>query len=167
MLKVNSMSEYHFSLKMDDTEFSVGGDKEFVESYMNKWLPLFKDKLPSYMLSEKQEHEEVQHTQNRGKLSINEFIKLKTPKNFSDLALTVFFYYERYEGLENVGVSFKHLSDFLGKLPNHPSEEELIGIVSQLESEGFIQLMSGTEANPKYQVTFTGEQCVKAGFNEV
>lgn len=160
------MSEYHFSLKIDNTEFSVGGDKEFVESYMSKWLPIFKDSLPSELLGDNQDIKETQPQQNRGKLSINEFIKLKSPKNYSDLALTIFFYYERYEGLENVGVSFKHLSDFLAKLPNHPSDEELIGIISQLESDGFIQLMPGTEANPKYQVTFTGEQCVKTGFTE-
>jgi hypothetical protein len=162
-----SNENYHFSLRMDNTEFSVGGDKEFVESYISKWLTIFKDKLPSELLGEKHEEEHTPQTHTRGKVSINDFIKLKSPKNYNDLTLTVFFYYERYEGLENVGVSFKHLSDFFSKIPNHPSDDDLQVIISQVETDGFIQLMPGTEANPRYQVTFTGEQCVKQGFNEV
>lgn len=161
-----SNGNYHFSLRIDNTEFSVGGDKEFVESYMSKWLPIFKDKLPAELLGGEKEESNTPQPQARGKMSINDFIKLKAPKNYNDLALTVFFYYERYEGLENVGVSFKHLSDFFAKIPNHPSEEDLSSIIEQIMTEGFIQLMPGTEANPKYQVTFTGEQCVKQGFSE-
>ncbi|MFN8577040.1 MAG: hypothetical protein U0354_09305 [Candidatus Sericytochromatia bacterium] len=161
-----SNENYHFSLRIDNTEFSVGGDKEFVESNMSKWLALFKDKLPSELLGEKVEENVAPQPQTRGKLAINDFIKLKSPKNYNDLVLTILFYYERYEGLENVGVSFKHISDFVAKMPNHPSDEDLQAVISQIETDGFIQLMPGTEANPKYQVSFTGEQCVKQGFNE-
>lgn len=159
-------SNYHFSLRIDNTEFSVGGDKEFVESYMAKWLPIFKDKLPAELLGEKQEEVSSQ-PQVRGKMSISDFIKMKSPKNYNDLVLTVFFYNERYEGLENVGVSFSHISDFFSKMSNKPSNEEIQNIITQLiDSDGFLQMMPGTEANPRYQVTFTGEQCVKQGFKE-
>ena len=160
---------YSFSLKMEQIEFSVGGDKEFVETNMKKWLTLFKDKLPSDLLPEnKSEHEnhEIKNTVSRGKLSIGDFIKMKTPKNFQDLLLVVFFYYERYEGMENTGVPLRTVSDFVSKLPNHPSEEDLNGIVTQLATDFFIQMMDGTENYPKYQVTFTGEQLVKQGFNQ-
>lgn len=160
-------NNYHFSLRIDNTEFSVGGDKEFVESYMAKWLPIFKDKLPSELLGSTKEEEVHTQPQSRGKMSISDFIKMKTPKNYNDLTLTVFFYYERYEGLENVGVSFRHISDFFNKMSNKPSDDELKTIIEQTINDGFLQLMPGTEANPKYQVTFTGEQCVKQGFKEI
>ncbi len=159
-------SNYHFSLRIDNTEFSVGGDKEFVESYISKWLPIFKDKLPSELLGEKQEYSSVSQPQARGKMSIADFIKMKSPKNHNDLTLTVFFYYERYEGLENTGVSFKHISDFYSKMANRLSDEEIKNIINQVINDGFLELMAGTEANPRYQMTFTGEQCVKQGFKE-
>lgn len=160
-------NNYHFSLRIDNTEFSVGGDKEFVESYIAKWLPIFKDKLPTELLGTTKEEENHSQPQSRGKMSISDFIKMKTPKNYDDLTLTVFFYYERYEGLENVGVSFNHISEFFNKMSNKPSDDELKTIIEQTISDGFLQLMPGTESNPKYQVTFTGEQCVKQGFKDI
>jgi hypothetical protein len=158
-------TNYLFSLKIDQTEFTVGGDKEFVESYLDKWLLLFKDKIPNELMGQ-QEEAKPEPPPSRGKMSLPDFIKMKSPKNYNDLALTVFFYYERYEGLENVGVGFKQVADFINKLPNHPSEEEIENVLSQLMEQNFIQLMTGTEHNPKYQVTFPGEQCVKQGFLE-
>lgn len=160
-------TNYLFSLKMDQTEFTVGGDKEFVESYINKWIVLFKDKLPSELLGKPQEEEQKpQAPVSRGKTSLPDFIKIKAPKNWADLILVIFFYYERYEGLENVGVGFRQVMDFIFKMPNHPSEEELGGFLQQLIEQLFIEMMPGTENNPKYQVTFPGEQCVKQGFTE-
>src|SRR5687767_15901747 len=116
-------TNYQFSLKVDQTEFSVGGDKAFVESYIDKWLVLFKDKIPGELLGKQEEEYKPTAAPSRGKTSLPDFIKLKSPKNYNDLALTVFFYYERYEGLENVGVGFNMVADFINKLPNHPSQE--------------------------------------------
>lgn len=161
-------TNYLFSLKMDGTEFKVGGDKEFVESQMEKWLTLFKDKLPDELLGKKQERAAAPAAQGpyRSKTTLPDFIKLKGPKNYNDLVLTVFFFYEKYEGMENTGVGFRTVYDFVSKLPNHPSEEELNNVVGQLLEQNFIQQMPGTEESPKYQVTFPGEQCVKQGFTD-
>jgi hypothetical protein len=159
-------TNYLFSLKIDQTEFTVGGDKEFVESYIDKWLVLFKDKLPDELIGKEEVTYQPEPPPSRGKMSLPDFIKLKSPRNYNDLALTVFFYYERYEGMENVGVSFTQVADFINKLPNHPSEAEVENVLHQLMEQNFIQLMTGTENNPRYQVTFPGEQCVKQGFTE-
>lgn len=158
-------NNYSFSLRIDNAEFSVGGDKEFVESNIKKWLVLFKDKLPSELLGENTNHEETQQPAHRGKIALSDFIKNKAPKTFDDLVLTVLFYYEKYEGFENIGVSPVQVKLVLDKLPNRPSDEELALIFEKLSNDKFIELMSGTEANPKYQVTFPGEQLVKTGFN--
>jgi hypothetical protein len=159
-------TNYLFSLKIDQTEFTVGGDKEFVESYLDKWLVLFKDKIPGELMGKHEEDKPQQPPPSRGKMSLPDFIKLKSPKSYNDLALTVFFYYEKYEGFENVGVGFNQVADFINKLPNHPGEEELTQVLNQLMEQNFLQLMSGTEHNPKYQVTYPGEQCVKQGFSD-
>ncbi|GIW22025.1 MAG: hypothetical protein KatS3mg068_1032 [Candidatus Sericytochromatia bacterium] len=160
------MQNYHFALKVDDIEFSVGGDKEFVESYMNKWLVLFKDKIPSELIGEKEEKKEEFKPISRGKMSLPDFIKLKSPKSYKDVVLTILFYYERYEGMENTGVPAKIVYDFFSKIPNNPGNEALDSFISELVSENFIEIMKGTEENPKYQVTFNGEQIVKQGFAE-
>lgn len=165
----NSLN-YSFSLRVDQVEFSVGGDKEFVETNMKKWLALFKDKLPSELVSG--DRSEIHHAEQqphqsttRSKTSIGDFIKLKAPKSFSDFFITVLFYHERYEGMENTGVPIKQVIDFVARFPNHPSDQEVEGIVSQLVSDGFIQMMDGSENYPRYQVTFSGEQLVKQGFS--
>ncbi|MFN8671621.1 MAG: hypothetical protein U0457_05990 [Candidatus Sericytochromatia bacterium] len=160
-------SKYSFSLRMEQVEFSVGGDKEFVETNMKKWLNLFKDKLPSGFLGEEKEEEnkhDPKATMSRGKLSITDFIKMKAPKNYQDLLLTVLFYNERYEGMENTGVPLRLVADFASKLPNPPSSDDINAIFEQLTKDGFIQMMEGTESYPKYQVSFGGEQLVKQGF---
>lgn len=157
-------TNYLFSLKIDQTEFTVGGDKEFVESYLDKWLVLFKDKIPGELMGKQQEEYKPEPPPSRGKMSLPDFIKLKSPKNYNDLVLTVFFYYERYEGMENTGVGFQQVTDFINKLPNHPGEQEIENVLSQLMEQNFLQLMAGSENNPKYQVSFPGEQCVKQGF---
>jgi hypothetical protein len=160
-------TNYLFSLKIDQTEFTVGGDKDFVESYLDKWLVLFKDRLPDSLLpKQEQSHQDSRPQARHTKTSLPEFIKLKGPKNYNDLALTVFFYYERYEGLENIGVGIAQVADFINKLPHHPSEEEITKVLNTLIQDKFLQLIPGTEHNPKYQVTFSGEQCVKQGFSE-
>jgi hypothetical protein len=160
------MSNYHFSLKVDNIEFSVGGDKEFVESYMSKWLILFKDKIPSELIGNQQEVKEEVRPTTRGKMSLTDFIKLKSPKNYKDLVLTILFYNERYEGMENTGVPAKIVYDFFARIPNNPGNETIDSLISDLLSEKFIEVMKGTEENPKYQVTFTGEQLVKQGFTD-
>jgi len=160
------MSNYHFSLKVDNIEFSVGGDKEFVESYMSKWLILFKDKIPSELIGNQQEVKEEVRPTTRGKMSLTDFIKLKSPKNYKDLVLTILFYNERYEGMENTGVPAKTVYDFFTRIPNNPGNETIDSLISDLLSEKFIEVMKGTEENPKYQVTFTGEQLVKQGFTD-
>lgn len=161
---------YSFSLRIDNTEFSVGGDKEFVEANIQKWLTLFKDKLPENLLGKSDVKGEAKEASSdhhhRSKVTLPEFIKLKAPKNFSDLLLTVFFYYERYEGMENTGVGVGTVKLFVNKLAHHPSDEEIETLLNQLLDDKFLQLMPGTEYSPKYQVTFSGEQCVKAGFAE-
>jgi len=159
-------TNYLFSLKMEQTELTIGGDKDFVEGYLKKWLVLFQDKLPSGLVEtdEKESHHEEDHQPKVRKTSITDFIKLKAPKNFNDLVLVVCFYFERYEGMENVGVPFDTIANFIAKIPPHPEKEEIQNNIEQLLEQGFIQLYPGTEENPKYQVTFTGEQCVKQGF---
>ncbi len=157
-------TNYLFSLKVEGTEFSVGGDKEFVESYMNKWLVLFKDKIPNDLIGEKQENNNTPQQQSRGKLSIGDFIKMKSPKTPSDLALTLFFYNERYEGMENTGVGLRQIQDIFNKVTNN--SQDVSAIAEALLAQGFIQLILGSENNPKYQVTYTGEQVVKQGFSE-
>lgn len=162
---------YSFSLRVDQIEFSVGGDKEFVETNIKKWLTLFRDKLPTELISaapSEIKHSEPQQPQQhhvRTKTSIGDFIKLKTPKSFPDFFITVLFYHERYEGMENSGVPIKQVIDFVARFPNHPSDQEVDLIVSQLVSDGFIQIIEGSENYPRYQVTFSGEQLVKQGFN--
>lgn len=158
-------SNYSFSLRIDNAEFSVGGDKEFVESNIKKWLALFKDKLPSELLGEEEHHEEVKQQPHRGKVSLTDFIKNKSPKTFEDLVITILFYYEKYEGFENIGVSPVQVKLFLDKLSSKPTDEELAIIFEKLSDDKYIELMAGSEMNPKYQVTFTGEQLVKVGFN--
>jgi hypothetical protein len=161
------MQNYHFSLKVDNIEFSVGGDKEFVESYIDKWLILFKDKIPSNLIGdEKEENKEEVKPIVRGKMSLTDFIKLKAPKSYKDVVLTVFFYNERYEGMENTGVPAKIIYDFFAKLHNNPGNEVLNELISELLTENSIEMIKGTEENPKYQVTFTGEQIVKQGFSD-
>lgn len=168
---MENSANYSFSLRVDQIEFSVGGDKEFVETNIKKWLALFKDKLPSELVSVtpslsanySDSNQTQQHV--RTKTSIGDFIKLKAPKSFPDFFITVLFYHERYEGMENTGVPIKQVIDFVARFPNHPSEQEVELIVSQLVSDGFIQMMEGSENYPRYQVTFSGEQLVKQGFN--
>lgn len=160
------MQNYHFSLKVDNVEFSVGGDKEFVESYMDKWLVLFKDKIPSDLIGKNEENKEEAKPIVRGKMPLTDFIKLKAPKSYKDVVLTVLFYNERYEGMENTGVPAKIVYDFFAKIPNNPGNEALDELISELLTENSIEIMKGTEENPKYQVTFTGEQIVKQGFSE-
>jgi len=160
-------SNYLFSLKIDGTELAIGGDKDFVESYLKKWLVLFQDKLPSELIEKKEDvnsHDEEEHQPKVRKTSIGDFIKLKSPKTYNDLVLVVCFYFERYEAMENIGVPFETIASFIAKIPPHPKDEEIQSNIDQLLEQGFIQLYPATEENPKYQVTFTGEQCVKQGF---
>lgn len=165
-LSIMENNNYSFSLRIDNAEFSVGGDKEFVESNIKKWLSLFKDKLPQELLGE-ETHKEDHHQPHghRGKISITDFIKTKSPKTFDDLVITILFYYEKYEGFENIGVSPVQVKSFLDKLSSKPTDEEFVAIFEKLSNDKFIELMAGSEMNPKYQVTFPGEQLVKTGFN--
>lgn len=159
------MADYHFSLKFDNTEFSVGGDKDFVEAYINKWIILFKDKIPSELFGN-EEYKEENFRPVSKKLSLPDFIKLKSPKSYRDVVLTILFYNERYEGMENTGVLVKVVYDFFSKIPNRPDNETLDSLIIELISENFIEIIKGTEENPRYQVTFNGEQLVKQGFSE-
>jgi len=161
-------TNYLFSLKVENTELTIGGDKDFVEEYLKKWLPVFNGKVEEQMLSSfsgvEIEKKEESGAVRPSKMSMTDFIKLKEPKNLNDFSLVVFFYMERYEGMENTGVPAEKVTSVLSKLPNGPDIMKAQEIFNTLSSQGFINMLEGSDLNPRFQVSFTGEQCIKQGF---
>jgi tRNA isopentenyl-2-thiomethyl-A-37 hydroxylase MiaE len=163
----NQSQVYSFGLRLRDKEFNVSGDRDFVESYVERWLQLFGEELPETLQPNRIPTRSGGNTAEapvaRKLPTLEEFIKTKEPKTISDAILVTGLYLERFQqkNLFNRTDLMQALFSRLNK-----SEEDVQVQLDELVSQQFLSQSSTMgSALPVYSLTFSGEQAVKDGFN--
>lgn len=162
----NSDIQYQFALKIGEKEFSVGGDKIFVETQMEKWLSLFANQLPSELSntgSQPASRPSAEVTGPRKVPTLVEFLKTKEPKEIPDVILVVGLYFERFQN-KNLFTRTDLMQTIFNRLSKN--ETEVQAALTELVNKQFLNdsaTMGSSEMS--YSLTFTGEQVVKEGFS--
>ena len=166
------MIQYSFNLKIENKEFGIAGDKEFVEHHVNKWLALFGTDLPPELRPDnfeavKQPPMLDQIQTKLPKQTILEFMKSKAPKSVADHIVSVSYYIERYMGqtyfvLKDImEVWFDKIAEKL-----NITEADIKEGLAKLIEQSYLQQNDLADGSQKYNLTFSGEQYVKSGFEE-
>lgn len=161
------MSENSFKFKKGDLEIEFSGEKIYVESQIKNWKPFIENQTNSKSdsfkeetgfpdkTSDNNENHEIKVIKN---ITLDDFIKMKEPKDDIDKVIVTAYYLERYDKYE----SFNEID--LYRILNIEDVEKYLLINME---KGLLSVYNKSHNLTNYTLTYSGEIYVREGLQVI